>query len=140
MADEELADPLAGIRSIQAWTPVAPEGAPRAAKALYTRLAAKGWEVELLHAASLRRATYYVGASEHHNIGDLKKPAHGVDHFALTGRLYNAQGQSGARLLATWSKERPAEGRKTNCVFDDAHSWDAWVNEIEFHRTASALE
>lgn len=127
-----------GVRCIQPWTPIAPEEAPRSAKGLYLRLAAHGWEPELLHAASLRRATYYVGASEGHNMGDLKKAAHSVDHFALRARL-DRQGQRVARALATWAKERPAEGKKTNVLFDDGHSWDL-VGGMEFHRTATSFD
>lgn len=126
-------------RSLQAWTSIAPEDAPQSARGLYLRLSSHQWEVELLHAATLHKVTHYAASSDTNAMGDVKKPAHVVDHFALRATL-DKQGHKVARALAIWKKERPAEGRKTTAAFVDAHSWDMVQGDLEFHRKATGFE
>lgn len=128
-----------GVRSIQAWTPIAPEAVPQAARALYARLSACQWQVELFHAVTLRRATFYAASTKTNSKGDPKKAAHGVDHFALRARR-DHEGQSVARVLVTWAKERPAEGAKAKpTLFEDAHTWDM-ICGFEFHKAATGFK
>ena len=96
--------------------------------------------MRLYHAVTLHKATVYAASSETNAKGDVKKPAHVVDHFALQAVL-DKEGHKVARLLAVWAKERPAEGAKAKpALFVDAHSWDVVQDEIEFHRKATGLD
>lgn len=124
-----------GQRSIQAWTEIPPEDAPRAAKALYTRLAAKGWDMTVYHAVTLHQPELYAGSTDTHAAGEVKTPRHVQDHWALGGYRWH-EGSSVARLLATWDKRR-IEGKPV--LLDCAHTWDV-ATGLWWVKTATELE
>lgn len=133
-----------GQRSIQAWTIIAPEEGPQSARTLYKRLIARSWTVDILHAATLHRPVLAASNGKIHQKGEVRKPRHVVDHWAMRAMLWK-DGSSVARALLTWDRERvtfeqEAAGAKSKPVaFADAHIWDI-VTGLDFVRTATELE